>query len=144
MHLADESETEGLGAWLAAHVRAGEVVRLEGPLGAGKTTLARGLLRALGHVGPVRSPTFNLLHVYATTPPVVHADLYRVASAEGTGLEDYLDDHVALIEWSDRLGPDDPETEWLVTLCVDGDARRAEVRPPAGRSGEALPFPAPR
>ena len=62
----------------------------------------RGFLGALGHLGAVRSPTFNLIQTFETTPPVVHADLYRLDSAEGLGLEDYLTDSVALIEWPER------------------------------------------
>lgn len=103
-------------------------MRLEGPLGAGKTTLVRGLLEALGHEGPVRSPTFNLLQAFDTDPPVLHADLYRVSSAEGTGLEDYLDTHVVLVEWPDRL-PDDPE-HWRVEIAFEGEGRKATVISP--------------
>ncbi len=91
------------GEWVKCWT-AGTVVLLDGPMGAGKTTFARGVLEALGHVGAVRSPTFNLVHVYDTDPPVLHADLYRLTSAEDLGLEDYFDSHLCLIEWPDRLG----------------------------------------
>src|SRR5512145_982179 len=91
-----------LGARLASEWRAGEVVFLDGPLGAGKSTLVRGVLHALGHLGPVRSPTFNLMQSFETTPPVLHVDLYRVKSHAGLGIEDYLDTHLCLIEWPDR------------------------------------------
>lgn len=131
MLLPDEAATLALGRVIARRLRPGDLVRLEGPLGAGKTTLVRGLLAELGWTGPVRSPTFNLLHVYPTDPPVVHADLYRVASAEGTGLEDYAETHVLLVEWSDRLGPTAPQ-DGLVALAFDGEGRRAEVRLPGG------------
>ena len=124
--LADEGATRALGASLARRLVPGDLVRLEGPLGAGKTTLVRGLLEALGHKGPVRSPTFNLLQSFDTDPPVLHADLYRVASAEGTGVEDYLDSHVVLVEWPDRL-PED-EAHWRVEISFDGDARVAKIR----------------
>ena len=126
--LADEGATRALGAALARRLGAGALVRLEGPLGAGKTTLVRGLLEALGHEGPVRSPTFNLLQSFDTDPPVLHADLYRVASAEGTGLEDYLDSHLVLVEWPDRL-PEDPE-HWRVEIAFDGEGRTARIRKP--------------
>ena len=126
--LPDEAATRALGASLARRLRPGDLVRLEGPLGAGKTTLVRGLLEALGHPGPVRSPTFNLLQAFDTDPPVLHADLYRVAGAEGTGLEDYLDTHVVLVEWPDRLPPD--EGHWRVEIAFEGEGRRAKVVPP--------------
>ena len=126
--LADETATRALGASLARRLQPGDLVRLEGPLGAGKTTLVRGLLEALGHEGPVRSPTFNLLQAFDTDPPVLHADLYRVASAGGTGLEDYLDTHVVLVEWADRLAED--PAHWRVVLRFWDDQRVAFVMPP--------------
>lgn len=94
-----ESDTLAFGAWLAGQVKPGDVVTLEGPLGSGKTTLVRGFLAALGHEGHVRSPSFNLMHAYRTTPPVLHADLYRLTTVVGLGLEEYLADHVVLVEW---------------------------------------------
>lgn len=107
------------------HWPAGTVVLLDGSMGAGKTTFARGVLEALGHVGAVRSPTFNLLHVYDTVPPVVHADLYRLTSAEGLGLEDYFDTHLCLIEWPDRLGTLTPTPTWRVEIAFgEGETER--------------------
>lgn len=114
-----------LGARLSERWKAGDLVLLEGPLGAGKTTLVRGVLEALGHRGGVRSPTFNLLQVYATHPPVLHADLYRLTSADGLGLEDYCDDHLCLIEWPDRLG--DIEGAIRVRIEFEGEGRTVEV-----------------
>lgn len=105
---------------------AGTVVLLDGPMGAGKTTFARGVLEALGHVGAVRSPTFNLLHEYDTNPAVVHADLYRLTSTEGLGLEDYFDTHLCLIEWPDRLGALLPGQVWRVKIEFgEGESQRA-------------------
>ena len=135
--LSDEAATRALGASLAQRLAPGDLVRLEGPLGAGKTTLVRGLLEALGHKGPVRSPTFNLLQAFATDPPVLHADLYRVASAEGTGLEDYLDTHVVLVEWPDRL-PEDAE-HWLVEIAFEGEGRIATIQVPTIVSASVWP-----
>jgi tRNA threonylcarbamoyladenosine biosynthesis protein TsaE len=97
-----EAETEALGASIAKSVQAGDIILLHGTLGAGKTVFVRGFLGALGYLGAVRSPTFNLIQTFETSPPVVHADLYRLDSAEGLGLEDYLMDSVALIEWPER------------------------------------------
>lgn len=113
-----------LAAALVRDWPAGTVVLLEGPLGAGKTTFARGVLEALGHVGAVRSPTFNLLHEYPTDPPVLHADLYRLSAATGLGLEDYFDTHLCLIEWPDRLA--EPPPAWRITIEF-GDAETSRI-----------------
>lgn len=131
--LADEAATRALGAALSKRLHAGEVVMLSGELGAGKTTLVRGLLEALGHVGPVRSPTFNLVQTFDTDPPVMHADLYRVKSHRGIGIEDYLTSHLCLIEWPDRAFGLVPEgTAWVVELKFSGTGRAATVTPPTG------------
>jgi len=98
-----EAEMPAFGANLVRSLGIGDVVLLSGPLGAGKTTVARAMIKALGWSGHVRSPTYNLIHTYPTTPPVMHADLYRVESAMGLGLEEFLDSHLCLIEWPDRL-----------------------------------------
>lgn len=120
-----------LGAGLAKRLRAGDVVFLEGELGAGKTTLVRGLLEGLGHKGAVRSPTFNLVQTFATDPPVMHADLYRVGSYEGIGLEDYLDTHLCLIEWPDRAAELlRPSETWRVRIDFDGAGRTVAILEP--------------
>jgi tRNA threonylcarbamoyl adenosine modification protein YjeE len=126
--LPDEAATIALGRELAGRLKRGSLVLLEGDLGAGKTTLVRGVLQALGWTGPVRSPTFNLIQVYATEPPVMHADLYRLQSAHGLGLEEYYDTHACLIEWPDRLGDDVAGLEGLrIRLMFEGDARRVVI-----------------
>jgi len=112
-------------------LRAGDVVFMEGPLGAGKTTFVKGLLEGLGYRGAVRSPTFNLLQVFATEPPVLHVDLYRVPSAAGLGIEDYLDTHLCLIEWPDRAeGLFASASVWHVSLAFEGDGRKITIQPP--------------
>lgn len=127
----DEAATRRLAAELAHQLRAGDVVLLEGPLGAGKTTFVKGVLETLGHTGVVRSPTFNLLQVFDTTPPVLHVDLYRVPTAVGLGIEEYLDTHLCLIEWPDRLqGFLDPARCTRVTIAFEGEGRRVLVEPP--------------
>ncbi|MFZ4509126.1 MAG: tRNA (adenosine(37)-N6)-threonylcarbamoyltransferase complex ATPase subunit type 1 TsaE, partial [Fimbriimonas sp.] len=75
---ATPEETQAVGAALARNAQPGDLFLLEGELGAGKTTLVRGFLNELGWTGAVRSPTFTLLNLYETNPPVLHADLYRV------------------------------------------------------------------
>ena len=117
----------------------GDVVLLSGELGAGKTTFARGLLEALGHEGPVRSPTFNLVQTFDTHPPVMHADLYRVQSYEGIGIEDYLDSHLCLIEWPDRAeGLANPDDVWKVHFEFTPTGRRITVSPPQNGSRDRL------
>lgn len=110
LRLDDEAATTRLGHVLAPLLAIGEAVLLYGPLGAGKSTLARGLIRAL--TGPdedVPSPTFTLVQCYETDPPIAHFDLYRLESPEEAreiGLDEALDVGAALIEWPERLGGD--------------------------------------
>lgn len=125
-----------LGAELGRQWKAGDVVFLEGPLGAGKTTLVRGLLESFGVTEPVRSPTYNLLQVFDTDPPVLHADLYRVKSFQGIGIEDYLESHLCLIEWPDRAADlVSPNEAWRVTIDFAPEGRRVTVKAPSQPSG---------
>jgi tRNA threonylcarbamoyladenosine biosynthesis protein TsaE len=111
MMLDDPAATEALGARLAPLIRVGDVVALSGTLGAGKTTLARGLLRGLGLSGEVASPTFPIVLAYEQPDvrlPLWHVDLYRIekpSEVEQLGLDDALCDGALLIEWPERLGP---------------------------------------
>lgn len=99
-------ETEALGAELAGRLQAGQVVLVEGELGAGKTTFVRGACRALGVTGPVRSPTFTIGHRYGGPVPVAHVDLFRIGDLEQEDpdlLADYLQaDTIAFVEWPHR------------------------------------------
>ena len=107
--LEDADATERFGQALASILRTGDSVALFGTLGAGKTTLARGILRGLGHSGDVASPTFPIVQTYDppdTRLPVWHVDLYRIedpSELEELGLDDARTDSVLLIEWPDRL-----------------------------------------
>jgi tRNA threonylcarbamoyladenosine biosynthesis protein TsaE len=109
VRLEDAAATERFGAALAEHLRAGDMIALFGALGAGKTTLARGLLRGLGHRGDVASPTFPIVQAYAppeTRLPVWHVDLYRIedtSELEEIGLEEAREDAALLVEWPERL-----------------------------------------
>lgn len=123
----DEAATRALAASLAAQLNAGDLVLLEGPLGAGKTTFVRGILEGLGYRGPVRSPTFNLLQVFNTTPPVVHVDLYRVNSTKGIGLEDYLATHLCLVEWPNRATEFAKSRAIRVGIEFENDGRRIQI-----------------
>ncbi|MHB8636391.1 MAG: tRNA (adenosine(37)-N6)-threonylcarbamoyltransferase complex ATPase subunit type 1 TsaE [Fimbriimonadaceae bacterium] len=113
-----EAELSLFGASLVRSLSVESVVLLSGPLGAGKTTLARAMLRGLGWDGPVRSPTYNLIHTYPTVPPVMHADLYRLESAAGLGLEEFLDTHLSLIEWPDRLHGSLDDRAKVITIDI--------------------------
>jgi tRNA threonylcarbamoyladenosine biosynthesis protein TsaE len=108
MLLANPQATEGLGAAVAASLKAGDVIALFGDLGAGKTTFTRGLLRGIGFGGDVASPTFPIVQAYEELRvPVWHVDLYRIEDPEELA-ELALDEtrgHAALvIEWPERLG----------------------------------------
>ncbi|WP_172593185.1 tRNA (adenosine(37)-N6)-threonylcarbamoyltransferase complex ATPase subunit type 1 TsaE [Altererythrobacter sp. B11] len=125
---------EALGARIAAQLQAGDVVALEGGLGAGKTTLARAIIAALGHVGEVPSPTFTILETYdppAVRLPLVHADFYRLrdpAEVEELGLDDYRSDAALLAEWPDHAGGFAHEPGCLsVRLEIAGAGRKAIV-----------------
>ncbi len=107
--LPDEAATTALGEAIAPYLRRGDVVYLTGTLGMGKSTLARGLIRALTRPDQdVPSPTFTLIQGYDTPGfELLHLDLYRIAHPEETlelGLDEALNDGVLLIEWPDRLG----------------------------------------
>jgi tRNA threonylcarbamoyladenosine biosynthesis protein TsaE len=109
LDLADEAATLRLGARLAAHARPGDVIALQGPLGAGKTLLARGFIQALlDEEEEVHSPTFTLVLTYDTPVATVwHFDLYRLNQPEEAlelGLDDALAGGIVLIEWPERLG----------------------------------------
>ena len=104
----DEKELESFGVSLAASLFVGAVVFLEGGLGAGKTTVARGILRGLGYGGIVPSPTYTLLETYELKKAlVVHIDLYRIVrhqDLEGIGIREYFDGQtISLIEWPEKL-----------------------------------------
>lgn len=107
MILADEQATTMLGARLAAAARGGDVITLSGPLGVGKTALARGFLSGLGHEGEVPSPSFAIVQPYdELDPPVWHVDLYRLedpSELDELGLES-LRGAILLVEWPERAG----------------------------------------
>jgi tRNA threonylcarbamoyladenosine biosynthesis protein TsaE len=143
MILVDEEATARLGATLAAQARAGDVITLSGPLGVGKTALARGLIAALGHQGEVPSPSFAIVQPYEELePPVWHVDLYRIEDPrelDELGL-DSLGHALLLLEWPERAGID----KWAQALALsldfaDGDARRLTVKLPPSWEGRWPP-----
>lgn len=137
--MADEAAMLALGGRIAGQVRIGDVIALEGGLGAGKTTLARGILAGLGLVGEAPSPSFAIVQPYDVPEvrlPVAHVDLYRLEGRQETqelGLEEYLLDSLLIIEWPDRLG--DGLWDHALHLTIDNDetgGRRLTARVPDG------------
>jgi len=133
--LGSPAETAALGARIAACLEPGDAVALEGDLGAGKTTLARAILAALGLGENVPSPTFTLVQRYETPRlTVAHFDLYRVEredEIEELGLDDALVEGAALIEWPERAGSRLPQDALHVQLVtVDETSRRAVLSGP--------------
>lgn len=128
MSLADERDTASLGARIGRALRAGDVVLLSGELGAGKTALARAILRARGVTERVPSPTFTMVQSYDTPGLTVrHFDLYRVADArelDELGLDDALINDAVLVEWPARASSRFPHDALHVDLTATGDTSR--------------------
>jgi len=130
IRLDDAAASEALGARLAALARPGDVIALSGQLGAGKTSIARGLLAALGLEGEAPSPSFAIVQPYAPPEvrfPVLHVDLYRIedpSETEELGLDDARYDSLLVVEWPERL----PESVWAdalwLTLTIEPDGAR--------------------
>lgn len=126
--LADAAATEALGAALAGHLQVGDVVCLSGDLGAGKTTLARGLIRAWqGGAVEAPSPTFTLVQTYdGPKGPLWHFDLYRLKEPDDVfelGFEEGLETALCVIEWPQRLGPLLPRDRIDIALTIVDHAR---------------------
>jgi tRNA threonylcarbamoyladenosine biosynthesis protein TsaE len=141
--LADEAATRDLGQRLARLVRPGDVLALGGDLGAGKTTLARALVRALTDPDEeVPSPTFTLVQGYDTDAgPLWHFDLYRLERPDDAvelGLDDALADGITLIEWPERLGALLPRRRLDVVLAAHGDGRVARLIDAGGAWADRL------
>ena len=137
-YLADADATAALGAALAAALPPHAVLFLHGDLGAGKTSTARGLLRALGVSGAVRSPTYTLVERYDTSAGLVlHLDLYRIADPGELaylGLDDPAEARLWLVEWPERAAGALPAPDLVLHLAISGSGREAllEPRTPVG------------
>lgn len=139
--LTDETATVGLGLRLAKCLHSGGVVFLQGTLGAGKTTLSRGLLQGLGHVGAVKSPTYTLVEPYELAGiKVFHFDLYRLGDPEELeymGIRDYfLEQNLCIVEWPNRGAGILPQPDLSIELSVSGTGRlaRLESSTPRGQA----------
>lgn len=134
MILADEAATARLGASIARALRPGEAVCLSGPLGAGKSTLARALVRTLTTPDEdVPSPTFTLVQFYEGRDlKVAHFDLYRLTDPEEAyeiGLDEALDEGAVVIEWPERLAGRLPPDRLDVEIEIEGAGRKARLTP---------------
>lgn len=139
--LPDPGATDALGRWLAGRLGPGDVLLLDGPIGAGKTHLARALIQhrlaAAGRPEDVPSPTFTLVQVYDDgATEIWHADLYRLTHPDQVaelGLDEAFDHALCLVEWPDRLGSLTPPQALRLMLAQDGEGRRATLTGPADR-----------
>ena len=129
MRLEGPEATEAFGRALAGSLRAGDVIALYGDLGAGKTTLARGILRGLGFGGDVASPTFSIVQPYEELAlPVWHVDLYRIDAVEELeelALDEALDGGALIVEWPERMGARLWPHALRLTLRRQGEGARA-------------------
>jgi tRNA threonylcarbamoyladenosine biosynthesis protein TsaE len=141
MILPDAAATESFGVRLAAVVRPGDVIALSGPLGAGKTSIARGLLAALGLADEAPSPTFAIVQPYEppeTRLPVMHVDLYRIEQVEELdelGLDEAREEWVLLIEWPERAPGHWPDALALALDFAPDGGRRLTATVPAAWEG---------
>ena len=138
------AETERLGQPLGKLLEPGQVVALQGPLGAGKTALIRGIARGLGVTEPVTSPTYTIVNEYSTgRVPLFHFDMYRLSGPEDLfdiGWEDYLDrDGVCVVEWSERVLD---ALEQPVSVCIEKlereNARKITIKGEAANADFSL------
>ena len=156
MRLPDESATIALGRELAPLLASGMVIWLDGDLGAGKTTLVRALLRALGHTGPVKSPTYTLVEVYVVSSIYLyHFDFYRFNEPEefaDAGLGEYFRENaLCLVEWPDKAAGYVPPADLALVFSFPEDTKlpgrrlelfaRSEVGQECLNKLKALPLP---
>ena len=138
LYLADEQAMTDFGTRIARVTQGHGLIFLEGDLGAGKTTLSRGIIRGLGHVGAVKSPTFTLVEPYEIGDVrAFHFDLYRLVDPEELeflGIRDYFeDDALCLIEWPDKGAGFLPKPDLTITIAPHGSGRSLKILPQGSR-----------
>ena len=138
LYLADEAAMTELGTRIAQTTKGHGLIFLEGDLGAGKTTLSRGIIRGLGHVGAVKSPTFTLVEPYEIGDiRAFHFDLYRLVDPEELeflGIRDYFeDDALCLIEWPDKGAGFLPKPDLTITISPHDSGRSLSLLPQSPR-----------
>ena len=140
LYLADEEAMTAFGARIAKTTEGHGLIFLEGDLGAGKTTLSRGIIRGLGHEGAVKSPTFTLVEPYEIGDiRAFHFDLYRLVDPEELeylGIRDYFDDALCLIEWPDKGAGFLPKPDLTITISPQDSGRSLKILSQGSR-GEA-------
>jgi tRNA threonylcarbamoyladenosine biosynthesis protein TsaE len=133
VQLADEAATLAMGARLAGVLTPGLNIWLEGDLGSGKTTLVRGILKALGHAGMVKSPTYTLIEPYVVSRiKLYHFDFYRLTTPDeflDAGLDEYFSgDGICFVEWPRQANPYLPLPDLVITLVPRDGGRWCEIR----------------
>lgn len=141
--LTSEDEQVALGKLIGSQCKGGEVIQLVGELGAGKTTLSRGVLRAFGYQGAVKSPTYTLVEPYELEPfSIYHFDLYRLGDAEELeymGIRDYFHEKsVCLIEWPEKGQGFLPKPDVVITILVESDGSRSVTADDITEQGSSL------
>jgi tRNA threonylcarbamoyladenosine biosynthesis protein TsaE len=132
-HLESESVTLTFGAEIATILRPGLIISLRGDLGAGKTTLARGILRGLGHEGKVKSPTYNLVEIYKISRLYFyHFDFYRFTDPiewEEAGFREYFNENsICLVEWPEKAEKLLPIADIQISFTITGTGRKIEIQ----------------
>lgn len=144
MDFANEQALQTFAASIAPHIQPGDVLLLDGDLGAGKTSFTKGLATGLGIADYIKSPTFTIIREYQDGRlPLYHMDIYRLADggAEDLGLEEYFEgDGVSVVEWPEYLGVSEPTDYLLIQFAKDpsDDDRRTLTLLPHGPRYEAL------
>jgi len=132
INLPDEASTFALGGKVIEQLSIGDVVALKGDLGAGKTTLVRGMLQSIMGEIEVPSPTYTLIQTYETPKfELWHCDMYRLERPEDgyeLGLLDAFEDAVCLLEWPDKLGDLMPEDALEIDIQFDGEGRKVTLK----------------
>lgn len=141
--IPDDQATEALGRDIAKILPAKALIFLNGPLGAGKTTLVRGILRAAGHCGSTKSPTYTLVEPYQLENTCFyHFDLYRLGDPEELeyiGIRDYLDEQaICLVEWPEKGDGFMPQPDLVLNLSYEGESRSITLEPAVKGLGENL------